>query len=119
MTSIHVVQNLLGLESKLIDELSIPKLGIWPFKYSVVPPWKYSAVQFCRYFSGTKNDVSDDMMRASFLEHVLDHEDAILIFTDGSKSDAGVGFGVVFPNFNQVVGCQTKHLFLRLNAMQF
>ena len=40
-------------------------------------------------------------MRLSFLEHIPNHKESILVFTDGSKSDAGVGFGVIFPNFNR------------------
>ena len=40
-------------------------------------------------------------MRLSFLEHISDHKESILVFTDGSKSDAGIGFGVIFPNFNR------------------
>lgn len=42
-----------------------------------------------------------EMLRISFLEHLVDHEGSTLVFTDGSKSDAGVGYGVVFPNFNK------------------
>ena len=45
--------------------------------------------------------MSDELMRLSFLEHISDDKESILVFTDGSKSDAGVGFGVIFPNFNR------------------
>ena len=40
-------------------------------------------------------------MRLSFLEHISNRKESILVFIDGSKSDAGVGFGVIFPNFNR------------------
>ena len=68
---------------------------------SFVPPWNLPLVEYCRYFSSTRNEMSDDLMRFSFLEHISNHKESILVFTDGSKSDAGVGFGVIFPNFNR------------------
>ena len=79
----------------------MPKVKIWPSKYSVVPPWKLSLLEHCKSFCSTRNEMSDEMMRLSFLEHILDHKESILVFTDGSKSDAGVGFGVIFPNFSR------------------
>ncbi|KAK3887251.1 hypothetical protein Pcinc_008647 [Petrolisthes cinctipes] len=33
------------------------------------------------------------------LEHAFTHRESLPVYTDGSKSDAGVGFGVVFPDF--------------------
>ena len=88
--------------SKLLDELSIPKVKIWSYKSSVVPPWNLPLVEeYCRYFSSTRNEMSDELIRLSFLEHISDHKESILAFTDGSKSDAGVGLGVIFPNFNR------------------
>ena len=40
-------------------------------------------------------------MRLLFLEHSCEHENEVAIYTDGSKSDDGVGFGVVFPEFER------------------
>ena len=40
-------------------------------------------------------------MRAIFYDHVVCHSGTVMIFTDGSKSDAGVGFGVVFPDMER------------------
>ena len=50
---------------------------------------------------GTKQDISEEMLLLLFLDHSQNHADSIKIFTDGSKSDAGVGFGVSFPDFNR------------------
>ena len=44
--------------SKLLDE-SIPKVKIWSYKSSVVPPWNLPLVEYCRYFSSTRNEMSD------------------------------------------------------------
>ena len=67
----------------------------------MVPPWNLPSVEHCRCFSGRKQEVNADVLRISFLEHVLDHEGSSLVFTDGSKSDAGVRYGVVSPDFSK------------------
>ncbi|XP_066973192.1 uncharacterized protein [Macrobrachium rosenbergii] len=42
-----------------------------------------------------------EAMRSIFLEHSMEHGTYTPIFTDGSKSDAGVGFGVAFPDIER------------------
>ena len=82
----------------VIDQLNILKTEIIPAKLSVTPPWKLPDVKFCRYFNLSKTEISTEAMRSIFLDHCTQHADTISVFTDGSKSDAGVGFGVVFPD---------------------
>ena len=86
---------------KLLEEIGVPKVKILPHKYSVVPPWKLPSVEFCKCITDSKKEMSTVVMRLTFLEHLESHEDSIFVYTDGSKSSAGVGFGVVFPDFNQ------------------
>ena len=45
--------------------------------------------------------MTEEEVRLIFLEHVVEHDDSTFIFTDGSKSDAGVGFGVSGSDFNR------------------
>ena len=42
--------------------------------------------------------MTDIEIRCLFTEHFTTNRDCIQIFTDGSKSDKGVGFAAVFPN---------------------
>ncbi|XP_064120742.1 uncharacterized protein LOC135225338 [Macrobrachium nipponense] len=87
---------------KILEDYSIPKVKVWPFKYSVVPPWKLPSVEHCRFFTGSKEEMSAEMLRISFFRNIWrNHDGSVIVFTDGSKSDAGVGYGVVFPNFNK------------------
>ena len=65
-----------------------------PFKRSSVPPWELPAVSFCKYFKGIKSNFTDIEIKNTFLDHCSVHENSLHIYTDGSKSDAGVGFGV-------------------------
>ena len=59
-------------------------------------------------------------MHLSFLEYISDHKESISVFTDGSKSDAGVGFGVIFPDFNRSGRLPDQSsIFLLRNALQF
>ena len=87
--------------SKIMEDSYVPEAKVWPVKYSAIPPWRLPSVEFCNYFTGAKQDVSDDDLRLLFLEHFSSHENSISIFTDGSKSGAGVGFGVIFPTFSR------------------
>ena len=57
--------------------------------------------EFCQYLPSTKANLLDVVSRAIFSEHVECHSDSVSVFTDGSKSDAGVGFGVVFPTLER------------------
>ena len=71
----------------------LPRVGYWQFPgVSVCPP-----VVDC------KRDLAPSVSRALFLAHSSSHSDSIPVFTDGSKSDAGVGFSAVFPSFSR--GC--------------
>ena len=70
-------------------------------KYSIVPPWKFPSVEFCKCISSTKEEMSAMMMQNIFLEHLECHQDSIFIYTDGSKANAGVGFGITFPDFTR------------------
>ena len=90
-----------GLRVKeILEEFQIPKGKILPVKYPAFPPWKMPSVEYCRPITESKKDQLDFVIRQKFLDHVDDHRNTISIFIDGSKSDAGVGFGVLFPNFS-------------------
>ena len=86
---------------KLFEELCIPRMKVHPFKYSVVPPWKLPSVEHCEWYLGKTHDMGDEILRLSFLKHLEDHHNSAMVFTNGSKSSAGVGFGAIFPDFNR------------------
>ena len=66
---------------------------------SVIPPRVIPEVTFCQYFIGVKNHVLEEEVRLIFNEHVAVHRGSCFIFTDGSKSNADVGFGVYGSDF--------------------
>ena len=70
---------------------------VCPVKLPVTPPWRLPTVEYCHYFPSTKADLSEEVIRTIFYEHIECHSDSVHVFTDGSKSNAGVGYGVVFP----------------------
>ena len=84
--------------NSIMTHMGIGKRDIVPARFSVTPPWKFPSINFCRYFNFSKSEISDEVMRSIFLEHYATHRNSVDIFTDGSKSDAGVGFGVIFPD---------------------
>ena len=86
---------------QVLLDFNMMRNEVLSFKISVTPPWKLPDISFCRYFLGTKKNITEEEMRSIFLEHIAVHSDSTLIFTDGSKSSAGVGFGVFSLDFNK------------------
>ena len=70
-------------------------------KFSSVPPWKLPDIKYCNYIQSCKKDFTDVEVRLIFLEHLSEHLNAVFVFTDGSKSSAGVGYAAVFKNCNR------------------
>ena len=85
---------------KILVDVSVGNNPICPHKVPVTPPWKLPEIHFCRYFKGSKKNMTDDEIKAQFYEHVVEHDGSVSVFTDGSKSDAGVGFGVIINDFS-------------------
>lgn len=79
--------------------LSVPSIPICPYRLPRVGYWLFPSVSLCPPVINNKSDLPINASRALFLEHFEDHSDTIPVFTDGSKSDDGVGYGVVFPSF--------------------
>ena len=67
----------------------MPKVGYWQFL----------DVSMCAPVFEGKKDLPAYAFRSLFLEYCSSHSESVCVFTDGSKSDTGVGFGVVFPSF--------------------
>ena len=62
-------------------------------------PWQIPSVNFCKDLTLLKKgDFNDAFLCNIFLEHFSEHVDCIPIFTDGSKSEEGVGFAFVYPD---------------------
>ncbi|XP_076045036.1 uncharacterized protein LOC143027585 [Oratosquilla oratoria] len=67
---------------------------ILPVKYPDNPPWLVPQVERCSVNIVKKNS-PPEVVRAKFLEHDRQHVKDFKIFTDGSKSNEGVGCAVV------------------------
>ncbi|MEL6986791.1 MAG: reverse transcriptase domain-containing protein [Bacteroidota bacterium] len=85
----------------LSRKYNIPLQKIIPKKFSVIPPWTLPVVEPCFCFKQAKKEMSDVEIKSLFLDHSQQHDNCIPVFTDGTKSEAGVGFGVVFPGLER------------------
>ena len=85
----------------VMSGLSIPCLPVCPHKVPRVGPWLLPRVRFCKSIPGGKGSLTSQESLAYFLEHSVTHEGSVPVYTDGSKTDTGVGFGVVFPSLNR------------------
>ena len=61
-----------------------------------IPPWLLREVNICREgSSNTKKNCTTSKLKQDFLSHMTKHSDSKHIYTDGSKSEGGVGFGLI------------------------
>ena len=61
--------------------------------YSQKPPWKICCITVCTdLFEFTKKDFPPNVMRNIFNNHATQHENTTCIYTDGSKTERGVGY---------------------------
>ena len=107
-----------------MEELGIANKKVLPYKFSAIPPWKLPSLDYCDILFSNKRELSDIIIRNEFLMHMEEHKGFSFVFTDGSKSDAGVGFGVISETFNRY-GCLppyasifTAELFAILTAVK-
>lgn len=82
-----------------MEQFPIPHISVCPHRLPRVGYWQLPSVSVCGPAIANKNSIPHCQSHALFLEHSSTHADCTPVYTDGSKSDAGVGFGVVFPSF--------------------
>ena len=83
----------------LIASLDIAPLQIIPALSYHTPPYTKQLQPFCPGICNlTKSSLPPPALLALFNEHRAAHQDSHSVFTDGSKTDAGVGFSVVQHN---------------------
>ena len=85
----------------IMEEYGITQYKIQPNRYSPIPPWKLPCIDHCQTPINSKRDLEDIVVCTEFLKHMEEHRGSVFIFTDGSKSNAGVGFGAVSKDFNR------------------
>ena len=85
----------------ILETMNISRNPVCPVILSITPVWKMPVIKFCKYFKGFKRDKSDSEIRGLFLEHANEHSGSTLVFTDGSKSEDGVGYGVFSEDFRR------------------
>ena len=66
-------------------------------KLADIQPWLPKSINICQKgISGPKQDTNTELLKQKFLSHMHEHTTSNHIYTDGSKSQNGVGFGVVY-----------------------
>lgn len=75
------------------------------------PPWHLSTMNICwEGVANAKKNTTTQQLNQSFLSHLEKHANTMHIYTDGSKSRDGVGFGVVHGHnyLNRALGTLPK-----------
>ena len=109
---------------QLLSNSDLPLEKVFAFKSSAIPPWNLPEIDFCNYFICFKKDLTEVETRSIFMEHIAEHYGSNFIFTDGSKSCAGAGFGVYNSQFYckgalpSVASVFTAELYAILKALE-
>ena len=77
-----------------LNDMVIRRQRIEEVKPSSVPPWLVPEIKICS-IKTNKKCMPEEQIKANFLEHDSTHKGQVKIFTDGSKSEIGVGCAVV------------------------
>ena len=95
--------------SSIIRVLNLQLPAVLPFTYSGCPVWELSSEVFCDGFScPAKSDISPQHLKYLFLDHLHEkHYQDTPIYTDGSKTETGVGCAAVLGRRSSA-----KHLHL-------
>ena len=97
--------NLIRTETQLTRELVLP-LRLHDF-----PIWNITPDTFCRGIENApiKSNIQPSHLKSLFLDHIsLVHTQDIPIYTDGSKTQDGVGSAAVFPNTRETLKLPTQ-----------
>ena len=77
-----------------VGDVHLKSQKIQEVDHPVIPPWLVPDVSVCEKTIVKKN-ASEEEMRTKFLEHNICHRNHTKLYTDGSKSDSGVGCAVI------------------------
>ena len=81
-----------------VDEVALKRQKIAGISYQDFPPWLLPDFNVCSKLL-VKNNLSAEECKAKFLLHDhVNHANQVKVFTDGSKSDGGVGCAVYIEN---------------------
>ena len=79
---------------------NIPQLSILPYKWPEHPLWEIENIKLCPDLLDVKKNKTNSLaLKTMFIEHQNEqHSHSIAIYTDGSKSENGVGCSAVTQN---------------------
>ena len=75
-------------------------INITPKTTEHEPPWKIHQVNVCEIELEIKQETPPSLKAAFFKEHMNAHTNSLHIYTDGSKSNHGVGSAVTIPSLS-------------------
>ena len=86
-----------------MEELHLPQMNVLPFSTPLEPPWLLPSELICTdQVVPNKNEYNKNITRMLFEDHIrTQHSDSIHVFTDGSKSNEGVGCAFIMGNNRQ------------------
>ena len=85
---------------------NIPPLRFIKHSINSIPFWTLKRATICKgMYSCSKNTLTTTAIKQIFLEHQREHDRSVSIYTDGSKSNNGVGLSVVSDDLRRKGKC--------------
>ena len=94
-----------GVRSRaLLGKMAITKPNIAPLKIRKIPPWKTPDLKVCSVYQELpKKEIPEREVQQSFLEHQEECHRGVMIYTDGSKQEEGVGSAIVILSEQTII----------------
>ena len=85
---------------KILGEATEEEVAVLPIEMRPIPPWQMKTTRVCEGIIAEALRTSPHANAALFREHAAQHSGSKHMYTDGSKSEQGVGSAVYIPSEN-------------------
>ena len=93
----------------LTDRLHIAAPRVHAAKFLDSEPWLVPKIEVCTAATNqNRRDAPEGALRILFMNHQAEHTQSLSVYTDGSKTDQGVGWAAVFPT-ETISGALPRH----------
>ena len=101
----------------ILNSYNIDTSYMTPESKMISPPWALHNISVCRdMYQFKKQEYQLEEMKSLFYEHLALHNNSFKIYTDGSKTEHGVGYAYIGDGMLFHEGSRILHLSLQRNS---
>lgn len=92
-------RSFLSKTRRLFEDYDLDNVRLIPESFESADPWRLPPFSACSAMNSyTRARTSPIELKQLFTSHLVSHHTALTLYTDGSRTDAGVGYAVVTPD---------------------